>query len=65
MGAASEEDLPAMLKMVASFKKGYPNWKGTPITPAESVEYQLNVINALTIEKTGQFLSHWGNKAWL
>ncbi len=54
-----------MLKMVASFKKAYPNWKGSPLTPAESVEYQLNVINNATIEKTGQFLSHWGNKAWL
>lgn len=54
-----------LLAMIAKFKQAYPNWKGTPITPLESVEYQLNVINALTLEKSGQFLSHWGNKAWL
>lgn len=42
----------------------YPHWKG-PITPGESVTHQRKVIEDLTLEQSGQFLSHWGNKEWL
>ncbi|PVH75014.1 NAD(P)-binding protein [Cadophora sp. DSE1049] len=40
------------------------HWPG-PMTPLESVEHQMKVIEDLTIEDTGRFLSHWGNKQWL
>jgi hypothetical protein len=50
--------------MIKKFQKTAPHWKGV-LTPAESVEYQLKVIDGLGIEDSGKFLSHWGNKNWL
>ena len=50
--------------MFESFKKVAPHWKG-PLSPLESVELQMKVIDNLTIEDSGKFLSHWGNKNWL
>jgi len=41
-----------------------PTFKG-PITPQESVEMMLKVINDATVEKTGASLSQHGNKEWL
>ncbi|KAH7354616.1 hypothetical protein BKA65DRAFT_226144 [Rhexocercosporidium sp. MPI-PUGE-AT-0058] len=65
MNTPSTEDMEFFGKMVASFKKGYPDWRGTPLTPAESVGHMNTVIENLTMADTGSFLSHWGNKAWL
>lgn len=50
--------------MGAQFAGLYPEWKG-PLEPEESVKGQKKVIDALTIEQSGQFLSHHGTKQWL
>ncbi|KZT27667.1 NAD(P)-binding protein, partial [Neolentinus lepideus HHB14362 ss-1] len=60
----SPEELEAYKGLVVAFKKDYPSWKG-PITPAESVTAMRKVIDNFTIEQTGAYLSHWGNKQWL
>ncbi|KAF2735258.1 NAD(P)-binding protein [Polyplosphaeria fusca] len=41
-----------------------PGFTG-PISPAESVDKCLSVIDQVGIEQTGQFLSHHGDKEWL
>jgi hypothetical protein len=41
-----------------------PDWKG-PMMPAESVLLQEQVIDNVTIEQSGSFLSHFGNKEWI
>ncbi|TFK51902.1 NAD(P)-binding protein [Heliocybe sulcata] len=58
------EDLEVFKKLMVSFRKDYPDWKG-PITPEESITAMRKVIDGFTIEESGQFLSHWGNKRWL
>ncbi|KAH6723631.1 hypothetical protein BKA61DRAFT_14021 [Leptodontidium sp. MPI-SDFR-AT-0119] len=65
MNQPSAEDLEYFGKMIANFKKGYPDWRGTPLTPLESVGHMISVIDNLTIADTGSFWSHWGNKTWL
>jgi len=50
--------------MMRDFKAQYPDFAG-PITPSESVVMQRKVIESLTIENSGAFLSHHGNKSWL
>lgn len=63
--AVTEEEIKGAIGMVEAFKKvAPPRWKG-PLTPLESVELQKRVIDGLTIEDSGKFLSHWGNKEWL
>ena len=60
----TEEDVKQYTAVVEGFKKFAPHWKG-PLMPLESVELQKKVIDGLTIEDSGKFLSHWGNKEWL
>jgi hypothetical protein len=60
----TEEELKNFAALVKGMKMSTPHWNG-PLTPAESVELQKKVIDGLTIEDTGKFLSHWGNKQWL
>ncbi|TVY80504.1 putative oxidoreductase [Lachnellula suecica] len=60
----SEEHGKTAMAMLEGFKKRAPHWKG-PLTPVESVELQNKVIDGLTVEDSGKFLSHWGNKEWL
>lgn len=51
--------------MMASFMKYQPNFAG-PITPAQSVELMLKVVEDATVEKYGgHFVSQFGNKQWL
>jgi hypothetical protein len=50
--------------MMSEFKALNPDFAG-PMTPSESVIAQRKVIEDLTIESTGAFLSHHGNKRWL
>jgi len=50
--------------MYGEFKRQKPDFEG-PISPSESVIMQKNVIDGITIESTGAFLSHHGNKSWL
>ncbi|KAH7398095.1 hypothetical protein BKA64DRAFT_57655 [Cadophora sp. MPI-SDFR-AT-0126] len=61
----SEEDMAYFVKLLTSFKRLFPYWRASPLSPAESVGHQFNVIENLTIADTGKFLSHWGNKTWL
>lgn len=50
--------------MMADFKKSKPDFSG-PISPEESVQAQKKVIEGLTLEQSGSFLSHHGDKNWL
>lgn len=61
---ASEEDIAAYMAMIASFRNVYPEFTG-PITPEESVVAMRKVFREITIEDTGAFISHKGNKEWL
>lgn len=53
-----------MQEMGAEFANIYPHFKG-PITPAQSVPLMKKVIDNMTIEDSGAFLSHLGSKEWL
>ncbi|KAF7365580.1 NAD(P)-binding protein [Mycena venus] len=59
-------DAPEELKMMGAVlaKMAPPDFKG-PITPEESVQKMMEVFNRWTIEETGAFVSHYGNKQWL
>ncbi|KAJ7198046.1 hypothetical protein B0H12DRAFT_1206696 [Mycena haematopus] len=58
-GAAGE------FKMLsAAAAKIAPDFKG-PITPEESVKMQLDVIKRWTVDQSGAFVSHLGNKQWI
>lgn len=48
----------------AGFKKMDPGFSG-PITTTESVQMQKTIIESVTIEKSGSFLSHRGDGRWL
>lgn len=58
------EVVAAQAPLVEVFQKYEPSITG-PITPEQSVDYQLKVIHGLTLKQTGEFLSHWGTKRWL
>lgn len=54
-----------MYEMFKQVFRGYePNFRG-PITTEQSVKAQLKVIDNLSLENTGAFLSHLGNKRWV
>lgn len=53
-----------MMEMGRKFGAVYPHFKG-PVTPAEAVPELKKVIDNITIEDSGAFLSHHGNKEWL
>jgi hypothetical protein len=61
---ASEKELEQFMAMIEKFRKVYRDFTG-PITPEESVRMQLKVINQITVNDTGAFISHKGNKEWL
>ncbi|KAJ6546890.1 hypothetical protein B0H19DRAFT_953952 [Mycena capillaripes] len=58
------QELEDYKKMTEAILKVAPHFKG-PITPEESVKMQLEVINRWTVEETGAFVSHYGNKQWV
>ncbi|KAG1754729.1 uncharacterized protein EDB91DRAFT_1095248 [Suillus paluster] len=62
--APTEEELEKVTEMIGNFRKVYPDFTG-PITPQTSVQMQLEVINRITVNDTGAFISHKGNKEWL
>ncbi|KAG1813166.1 uncharacterized protein BJ212DRAFT_1447878 [Suillus subaureus] len=62
--APTEKELEQFKAMVEKFRKVYPDFTG-PITPEASVRMQLEVINRITVNDTGAFISHKGNKEWL
>ncbi|KAH8593050.1 hypothetical protein B0O99DRAFT_575764 [Bisporella sp. PMI_857] len=63
-GPPLPEHIPRMQEMGAEFSSLYPNFNG-PISPAESVLLMKKVIDNMTIEDSGAFLSHRGSKEWL
>ena len=62
----TEEQQKGAATMMARFAGYAPHFKG-PITPTESVEHVMGVIDKASVEKGdgGAFLSHFGNKQWL
>lgn len=50
--------------MMQKFQIAYPDFKG-PMPAAESIALQKKVIEGITLEQTGSFISHKGNKEWL
>ncbi|KAG1886058.1 hypothetical protein F4604DRAFT_60194 [Suillus subluteus] len=61
---ATEKELEQLMAMIGKFRNAYPDFTG-PITPEASVRMQLEVINRITVNDTGAFISHKGNKEWL
>ena len=49
---------------IQNFQRYDKNFTG-PISPEESVGLMRKVIEGATLEKSGQFLSHFGNRNWL
>lgn len=62
--APTEKELEQFTAMIGKFRNSYPDFMG-PITPEVSVRMQLEVINRSTVNDTGAFISHKGNKEWL
>jgi nitrogenase molybdenum-iron protein alpha/beta subunit len=60
----SEEEMQGIKVAMKKIQVSYPGFKG-PSTAAESIAAQKKVIEAITLEQTGSFLSHKGNKEWL
>jgi len=61
----SEEAIQGGQAMGAMFQSYAPDFKG-PITPEQSVEMCLKVVDNATVETYGgAFVSHFGNKQWL
>ncbi|THH08382.1 hypothetical protein EW145_g2740 [Phellinidium pouzarii] len=60
----SDEEIAEVKDMIAGFTKVYPDFTG-PITAEESIRSMLSVIDEATVETSGAFLSHKGNKEWL
>lgn len=58
--------VPEGTEMPMKFAKYAPHFTG-PITPAESVEKCLDVLEKTSVENgdSGAFVSHLGNKQWL
>jgi hypothetical protein len=50
--------------MIQVFRGYEPKFAG-PITTEQSVKAQLKVIDSMSLNNTGEFLSHLGNKRWL
>lgn len=61
---ATAEEMKAYEEMLAHFRVIAPNFEG-PITPEKSVSSMFEVIERWTVEDTGAFVSHHGNKEWL
>lgn len=50
--------MPHILEMVQSFKLVYPDWSGVPQETPESVSSMLDILNKVTPEDSGKFISH-------
>jgi len=61
---ATADELERYKVMIGRFREVYHDFTG-PITPETSVRMQLDVINRTTVDDTGAFISHKGNKEWL
>jgi hypothetical protein len=56
--------MKGIMVMMKKFQVAYPEFTG-PITAAESISAQKKIIEGITLEQTGVFISHKGNKEWL
>ncbi|KAH8812676.1 hypothetical protein F5884DRAFT_786070 [Xylogone sp. PMI_703] len=68
-GDKPQAEMPAQIQervglMLKDFKTMDPNFSG-PITTEESVTAMKSLLERITIEQSGMFLSHHGNKHWL
>jgi len=63
-GEPSPEDAEMAKEFQSSIGRLYPDWAG-PISPTQSVQMVLDVLNKVTLEDSGLFMSHHGNKQWL
>ena len=61
---ATAKQLEEFASMVAEFKRSYPDFE-RPLTPEESVQMVLAVVDKATVADSGAFISHKGNKEWL
>lgn len=59
-----DDQMKEIVDMMASFKKRYPHWTG-PMTPVESVKLMLGIIDNLTVQDSGKFVSHKNNREFL
>lgn len=50
--------MPKIVEMMQAFKAAYPEWSGVPLEPSESVHLMLNILDKVTPEDTGKFISH-------
>ncbi|KAG9015614.1 hypothetical protein FRB90_004722 [Tulasnella sp. 427] len=64
-GGQRDEQMAGIMKMVAGFKKAFPNFTGQPMSPTESVNLLLGIVDTLKPEENGTFISHHRNKEWL
>lgn len=61
----TEKEIEGGKAMGERFKEYAPDFRG-PISPAESVAFQMKVIERATVEEFGGgFVSHFGNQQWL
>ncbi len=63
---ATDAGLEGVMDMMRKFSEYAPSFKG-PISPEESVEKVLAVINKASVANGdgGSFVSHFGNKQWI
>jgi NAD(P)-dependent dehydrogenase (short-subunit alcohol dehydrogenase family) len=61
---ATAEDIASFQRFLKAVQRTKPEWKG-PMQPAESVPLQKKVLEKVTIDESGSFLSHLGNKVWV
>jgi hypothetical protein len=62
--AASAGAVEEFKMLSRAVPKAAPDFKGF-ITPEDSVKKQLEVLNRWTVEESGAYVSHLGNKQWL
>jgi hypothetical protein len=60
----SDEEMKGIMALMGKLQAAFPGWTG-PAPAAESIAAQRKVIEDITLENTGAFLSHKGNKEWL
>ena len=61
---ATPDQVATYNAMVETFRQVKPDFERA-LTPQESVEAQLRVIDGVTVKDTGAFISHHGNNDWL
>ncbi|KAF8223564.1 NAD(P)-binding protein, partial [Tricholoma matsutake] len=57
----TEEEMKENMEMAATFMTRYPHWTG-PMMPAESVKLMIGIIDNLTVQDSGKFVSHKNNR---